>query len=649
MRIPKLDDRSVVRLAAEGGYVCNAAHQEHYSYDISGYQRVRRVETKFGKFKALTIEEQDGKGIRKNELVRRPRSTYLCWLSGFHRGRAFGPADAGRTLAAAGIGYTDGPGNGLLESAVICSNFGIRMMFQLPNGTSSKCYTRRELSALSKDYGRALDDEVVFLSGLGRITGRNYISDRDMLWVLVEHGDIDPLGLFLANYRRDPRGVVESFEAKTRRRLSFRQPRTNEGRIGRAELWEYVRVQFNRIMAIKAAEVRRRIAGRIASNIHFDAPLQYGSWGKIFDIPCIGIRPLIVNDPDVWYYWVGYATRLVGDATGKVPAVSIRANLAAVGSRRIPTASTIRFWHSQAIQNGVRGFSFWTLDFPGDLRDPRAYFGPLHGNPDHTTLPEERWTALLEISRQLKGQRIFLPPRSDVAVFVNLFGSLQQNWRRIFQTYCALASKKIFCNFVTDENILNKQTKLSAFKLLILPELGVIRARVLDSFYQFLQSGGAILLATTGKVISDKTEREPDRFLQVLPSKHKLRSRPRRVVVRDGKALVLAQGSICYTFPKGVPTVGSYSDRENHAAIINLPVGEGRIQVAGFDLFTVTRRTTLAQYLENYVRLCGCRNLSWVFDITIESIANTGANRVPSKRRKGVQIPHYLYAHDESP
>jgi hypothetical protein len=373
-----------------------------------------------------------------------------------------------------------------------------------------------------------------------------------MLWVLLEHGDIDPLGLFVANYRRNPKKIATSFKSETGHSLSFRSPRNDKDRIVRAKFWEYVRMQLDHVLSIKAIEIRKRMQGMLISNVHFDTPVQYGEWGQIFDIPCVGIRPAIVNDPDVWRYWVGYATRLVADATQKLPVVSIRFNLAAVGARKIPTKSTITYWHSQAIQNGARGFDFWMLDFLADRRDPRSYIGPINGNPDQSTIPKDRWNAMLEICRNLSGRKAFNPPRSDLAIFVNLFGSSPQHWQRLFQAYCVLASRKIFSNFVTDENLVYNRVKLAKFKVLIVPELTAVRVAVLNSLQRFVEEGGTILMAAFREVLPDRNAQSE--FMGILSARKKLERRPRNVLLRN-KKLVLRQRNLCYhrtfgTLPK---------------------------------------------------------------------------------------------------
>ncbi len=628
-------------------YVLNAYQTSFAQYDVSGYRRIHRTETPFGQYSPLDIRQRAMKHAKPRRNCRL-QAPYLLLLTGFRRGRKFGADEIGQTLASAGIGYTDGPGNGLLESVMIARKFGIRSIFQIPDGCSTKYYLDDELNQLSKEFGKNLDSEIDFLLNLGRMTGIDYVDDPQMLWVLVEHNNLDPFGLFVTNYRRIPTRIANVFKAETGHKLTFRSPRNNRERLARAEFWAFVRHRYDRVQATKAVEIRKRFPGIVASNIHFDSIVQYGEWGDIYDIPCVGIRPAITNNPDVWRHWVEYATRLVADATQKTPIVSIRTNLGAAGARRVPTAATTRYWHSQAVRNGVRGFAFWTLDFPGDTRDTRSYLGMIPGNPDPSTRPQERWNSLLTVASKLDKSRVFLPPKSGVGIFVNLFGSSTEHWRHVFAAYCMLATRKVFCNFITDQNIITKKVRLGDFKLVIIPELSAVRSSVIRAIAKYVGKGGFILVANADHMIMDQNLGSG--FVDSLFTYgSRLHRPPSKVLLPNREIVKLKRTSRRYCLPAGGVSVVATYQREGLPAIVDHKIGLGAVRHVGFDVFCgVVERSRICSFLDRFARDCGCKDLSWVFDVNLDNVSEITGRLKPdqasSPRVFQGELPLFLYA-----
>jgi hypothetical protein len=647
MRSAVLYTKAVDKLAEDGLYVFDAYQTSFTRYDVSGYRRIRRTETSFGQYKPLDLKEEAMKHVkpRRNCRLRVP---YLFLLTGFRRGRMFAADEIGRTLASAGIGYADGPGNGLLESSMITRKYGIRSIFQVPDGCSTRHYLDDELHELSHEFGKALDSEIDFLRKLGRITGADYLADPHMLWVLVEHDNLNPFGLFVANYRRIPKRIAKTFKAETGHKLTFRNPRTNKDRLVRAEFWAFVRHRYDVVQATKAVELRKRFRGIVTSNVHFDSIVQYGEWGEVYDIPCVGIRPAIANDPDVWNHWVGYATRLVADATQKAPIVSIRTNLGAAGTKKVPTAATTEYWHSQAVRNGVRGFAFWTLDFPGDTRDSRNYLGMIPANPDPSTRPQERWNSLLAVASTLNKSRVFIPPRSDMGIFVNLFGSSVKHWRHVFATYCLLAIRKVFCNFITDENIMTKKIQLGDFKLVIIPELAVVRSAVIRALEQYAEKGGHVLVANAYDMIVDQ---DLGRGLadSLFTYGRRLHRPSSKVLFPSHEIIRLRRTNAQYCLPVGGGSAAAKYQEEDIPAIVDRRIGSGVVRLVGFDMFCdVADRAYVASFLDKFARDCGCKDSSWVFDVNIDNVSNiTGRlkrDKAPFSRDLEGELPRFLYA-----
>lgn len=651
LRPETLSAEAANRLAAEGLYVFSAYQSNFATYDVCAYRRMRRTETAFGHHKPLALRRNAIKRLKPRRDCRL-RTPYLTLLTGFRRGRNFGADEIGYALASAGIRFADGPGNGLLESVMIARRYGIRPLFQLPDGCSTKYYLDEEMDALSKEFGKALDFEVEFLHGLEKLTGAEYVSDGEMLWALVEDNGLDPFGLFVANYRRIPARIAKAFERETGHRFTLHEPRNDHERLVRAEFWSFVRHRYNQVQAAKAKAVRKRFPGVVISNIHFDSVVQYSEWGAVYDVPGVGIRPAISNDPNAWRHWVGYATRLIADATQKNPIVSIRTNLGAAGNRRVPTAATTKYWHSQAVRNGVRGFAFWVLDFPGDSRDPRKYHGPIPGNPDLSTRPLERWHSLLDVAEQLRQSQVFVPPMSDVAIFVNLFGSSAEHWRHAFAAYSMLEARRVYCNFVTDENILSGKSQLANFKLILIPELSVVQSSVLRAFERYVRGGGIVVAINSQHLILDH-EFEGE-FINSLSTGQSKRESARYVILPNHKSIKLDAMTPQYSLPSdGVDVVASYSGN-GLPAIVDRSVGHGSVRVVGFDMLCDTdeRHENAGRFLKEFITSCGCKDLSWVFDICVENVPEvTGKLKKPRYSLSRVSesgFPRFLYADGDS-
>ncbi len=648
------------QLAREGGYVWDNQAVGYFTYDVAGYERVDRKDTPFGRHEVwdlpydLRPEPPTASGY---DVLDRP---YLNRLSGVHRGTRYSPDEFGRLLRDHGMYYVDDPGEGLLESLMMARKYGLRPTFSLPAFGLPLVYTRAELERHEADYAKALDEMVKWLRSLEPLVGRDLTRDPEQIWLL--YGllfDDNPFIAFVRKYETHANELESEFQATYGFRLpvaSFGQDPMSQAQ--RVRFWEYIRRRYAEVIAVRAEVARKKLAGRIVGNAEFDNIVDYLRWGKIFDMPGVNARPLLMENELGRRYWVGYAVRLASDLMNKPPMVSVRINVPGAGARVIPTPNTIKALFSQAIQNGAAGFYHWLYDFAADSRDPHAYSGPAFMNPDGSTLPTLRWNSTLEISRTLSRTRVFMPPPSEVGVFVSTDSCSLGRWKRIFSAYIELVQAGIWHRFVSDQEAVAGEVDLASYKVLFVPVLPFVRREVAEALERFVGDGGVLIcfgpdaLAHDIEAASLAPFRERLFGVLSVAEEQQVSSavlqwpRPRRIGIRGRSASLTpnSDAQVCGEYPHG------------KVAAVMHRTGNGLAILVGFELMdSYDHGADLGDDAERFawyrdvVRHLDLPDRSWVWKVSVENVRALTGESLPSlpEPDERVEFCSYMYRHGE--
>jgi hypothetical protein len=229
----------------------------------------------------------------------------------------------------------------------------------------------------------------------------------------------------------------------------------------------------------------------LIGNYHELPVYSFESLGKTYDHPAVAVRPLLLEDALMLRHYTAYFTQLFHDLTGKSPFVSVRVNLSAAGTRFVPGKDLIQSWYDQAVQHGAGGFYFWPRDYPMDQAEP--YDGPMIGNPEPATLPQERWEASLKACSHVATHRRFIPPAPQAAILVPGQAALlhREDWRRIYAAFSACAEARLHCGFLGDWQILSSGVP-AGVRLLLAPALEFVSPPLRAVLESFIRQGGRL-------------------------------------------------------------------------------------------------------------------------------------------------------------
>ncbi len=488
---------------------------------------------------------------------------------------------------------------------------------------------------------------------------KDYYNDPKQMWVLFCGGDLVPIDFFWHAVKKNYTAVNDEFKSKFGFNLPLMlKPETPVEKAHRIIFWNWVRKKYSTVDKLRADIFRKEVVGKgiLASNVHFDTQVDYPLYGAAFDEPGFAIRPQMTNNKLDWEYLIGYGTRLAADLTGKLPVISVRTNLGDSGSWIVPTAKTIKYWYSQAIQNGCVGFYMWEYDFPADTN---GYVGNSVGNPDSSALGKERWNTALEMSRELGTTKIFDPPKSQTAILVSLDANALGNygWKKTFSAYVDLCKARVFANFISDQAIKDNLDSLSEYKVVYIPFMNFEKREVAQKIIHYVRNGGIIISGDPTIFSYDLKGRSMTELRKELFGVEKISKRSKASSAKlDGSYDNLdirpySNEAYDLTADNSARVIGRYEDGK--AAITEKDFGKGKAIYFGIpilDIYLYSKKAgfreniDMYKFLDKIAGIAKTKNLSWIWDITVNNIKEvTGTIPVPvPKPVKAIKFRGYL-------
>jgi hypothetical protein len=659
-----LTDEIIDQLAVEGLNVVGAARGIHsYTYDITGYRRVQRLDTPFGKFQTWDTgpELTKNPGVHPECALDQP---YAIRLGGFERGAIYAPDRIGSMLREHEVIYSDGPGNGKYESALLARKYGLRVVFEASAYDVQMPFTKRQIAAFEPVW----EEQVVYMCDcckrLGDAVGIDLVYDPDNIWVSLIGVDVQPLDLLIDQVRRNYVEVDEDFRQEYGFDLPLaeasHEPRSVSRRI---RFWEYVRRRYSELALLQNTVLRRHVRGRIVGNLEFDTEPDYSLWGEAYDVPGFNLRTALFDDEIGYRYWVGYGTKLSADLTHRAPMISVRTNQVAAGPRIIPTPATTKYWYSQAIQSGAGGFYLWIKDFYGDQLDPNGYAGPCMANPDPSTRPKERWQSHLDAAKRLGRSRIFRPPASETGILVSIPSCAAGAWPDVFSAYVETLRAGIFPRFVSSVELRVSDAALSGLRLLLVPRALYEHRAVIRRLHDAVEAGLTMVIGDAESFSFDENGLANDEVIRLTGVESVApRSVLESVTVRQGGGEFSLDpyrpGHVLTPVPSG-DVAARYAD--GGAALVEHKIASGKVISCGvrvLDIYSAGIRELSgekpARYelLRHWREMAGARDDSWVFDVTIDNLGEvTGvAASALGSMDSSVRFAPFFYVHgiDES-
>lgn len=488
----ELSDHDFDRLAMDSPEIIGFVSGSTVDYDVAGYDRCSRKEVAPESLSKLERQRDECPAIPEQAAFE--DQPYLARLAGFRRRKEFGPDEIGALFRARDIAWSDGLGNGLYESLLICRKYGLGHVLEAPILGFPLPFLEGEWEDFTQAYRDYLGRFVEDLKTMEQIYGGKFTGAGQKFIVLWQKDY--PLSFFLRAYQRSPKEVCrELVNAIGMERLPI-TPQTPAERAALMRFWNWVREKQARLAAVQA-DVLREVLGsgiQVIANPHELPVLDFDGQARAFDIPSVAVRPLLLDDGLMLRQYMAYYAQLYHDLTEKRPMVSVRMNLSAATPMFVPGGSLIRHWYDQAVRHGAGSFYFWTRDYPCN-DDPSTYDGPIPGNPVAATLPMERWETSLDILGQLSTHKRFRQPEAEVYILIPTDSALlnRAEWRRIYTAFSVLAERRVFTRFIADRKI-EREGIPAHVRLLIAPELEFLSTQLQEKLETYLQAGGRLVV-----------------------------------------------------------------------------------------------------------------------------------------------------------
>ena len=519
----EISGRDFDQLALDNAEIIGFESGSTVSYDVAGYGRCARIEVSPESLPVCDVIEKENYQLPEEaSFIDEP---YFARLAGFRRRNIFGPDQIGEMFREQSIPWSDGLGNGLFESLLICKKYGLRHVIEAPILGFATPFLEGEWDEFRVCYRKIVQHLLEDLILMEPLYGGKFSGEEINLVVLWARDY--PLSNFMKAYQSAPGAVSAELETILGGDVLPIQPKTAGERLKLIRFWNWVREKQARIQIVQADILREELGSgaRIIANPHELPVLDFEGQGRAFDIPSVAIRPLLLNDELFLQHYVAYFSQLYHDLTKKLPMVSVRMNLSAASPQFIPSGELIRHWYDQAVRHGAGSFYFWTRDYPPDS-DPDTYDGPIPGNPVESTLPAERWETSLDILGQLSSHQRFVQPQAEVAILVPVDSALLncKEWRRIYTAFSALAEKRIFTQFISDRQIEQDGIPQNV-RMIVAPELEFLTSELIQKLETFIKNGGLLLVGSSdfydpeGKPISDLSscEKIPPALFDIFP------------------------------------------------------------------------------------------------------------------------------------
>ena len=583
-----------------------------YAYDLEAHTRIYRQPVEEGQYACFNqtdpfVEPRD---IAVPDGCAADHG-YLLRIGGFRRDTIFSPSEAARVLAGAGVNYADSLGNGLFEHLVLCRRSGIVPTFEAPSMGIALPFLESELPVFECLYRHHVTEFRDWIGRAEAVYGHALLDREGQPWVLYLR--VTPLMLFQLSINRKPRETAQELKARTGVDRLSAAARTPWERAGQARAWAFIRRRHMEVMGIMARVFREMVAptGVLIGNAHVLPIIDYELMGEVFDHPGVAARAGYIEEPSLREPYMGYGVRLFADLSCRLPIMSVRINTLAAGTRFIPGRDTIRRWFDQAVRHGVRGFYFWTTDYPS--REGQ-YFGSLPGNTDPSTRGRERWDAMLDCFRDIAPARCFVPPAGEIGILVPYEVLDTSGWRRVLGTFVELEAARIWSKLVSARDVERDRTCLAALRVLAVPALPFASNGLADGLEWYIKQGGVLIVG----------DRQFARF--------DIDGHPRR------------------------PPAGLCESQLGGDGEVDLPIGSGRVLAwadpgTGLAIESGDVAASLAEAARRWSAVAGALRLDrrdWVYQVKAANLHELTGDAPPDDRpapEPDVEPKHYLYEH----
>lgn len=615
-------------------------------YDIIGYKDIPR-----GAYRAWEVDAD----VSGTPLDAHPQFTgdrlYVARTGGVYRGEWYSPDEIGRLYRENGLFY-GGMGNSEVESIWIRKKYGLPHIEGVPGGEGSINFSgfsdqdyekyRDSLRAVMNRYKEKVEKKEA-------IYDISVISNPSTLWVLSGSGIVR---FFLDNLEENYDSINRTFREEKGFDIPLvADPSTPKEKAERSIFLQWVRTKMQGILALQMESFREHInpAGTVISNIHGEDVIDFETHGSIVDHPGPSGRAQFSTKELVLKYWDGYIFRMWRDLTDKTLFASSRINNGVVRARSIPTRNTVIYWHNQALQNGTVGFYQWLKDYgPRDpegnrIHRPLSFDGPAFANPDTSTRGEQRWNAVLDISRKLSRTKVFDPPTSKTGILLSFDTVNIHGWERVFSMYVELVKSGVWNSFISDREILNDTENLNNWEVIYIPAMDYTHTEVVEKLHSFVENGGT-LVAVDPQVFSydmngnDISHYRNDLFgingdvKEVTPESIRITSQS------PSERIHSETHSYRFTPSDESEVIGTYSD--GRPAVISNTVGDGRAIYWGSSLATIYLTSPYydreldgrARFYKDLEAEHGITDYSWIWDITVnnlETVTGSGEPDLP--------------------
>jgi hypothetical protein len=479
------------------------------AYDLEAYRRIVHRPVNDGQYPCFNQDEPfvEPRNITVPDGCAADHG-YLVRIGGFRRQTIFGPCEAADMLAAAGVSHADSLGEGLFENLVLCRRTGILPIFEAPSMGIALPFLETELPVFERLYRKHVAEFCDWIARAEAVYGQPLLPRAGHPWILYLR--TTPLMLFQLSARRKPQETVQELKAASGQHRLAVGARTPKERAGQAKAWAFIRRRHMEVHQVMARIFRELAApkGVLVGNTHTLPIMDYELLGQVFDHPGVAARAGYIEEPALREPYMGYSVRLFNDLSGRMPIMSVRVNTLVSGTRFIPGRDVIRRWFDASVRHGVRGFYFWTMDYPS--REGQ-YFGAFAGNTDPSTRPRERWDAMLDCFRDVTRARCFVPPAADVGILVPCDVLDTSGWRRVLGSFTELEAARIWSRLVPARTVEHDRKCLGALRALVVPSLPFASDALADALEWFVRQGGVLILGDRrfARFDMDGNERRP--------------------------------------------------------------------------------------------------------------------------------------------
>jgi hypothetical protein len=654
-----LSHNLILKLAIENGSSIEGMEDDWL--DSCAYEPVYRLRRPFGTFPVWDHVPQ----INAVKLRKRPdctiSQTYRNRIGGMRRLDLMSEDEVGQMLSENMIFDTTGPGNDEQESNRIREKYELRRTVFLPKVSSRNLDTIKNnfqgfhtvvdnspfLKVWEDEYSdlytKEIDDFIKDVKQWPNFSSLHPLENPQTIYLLFSHGDMTPIGYFLGAVEKDYNLVATKFKSEFGFDLPLDKPLITPRQYAqKIKFWLWVRKRCSEMAKLKAKVFRDKIQnGLVVGNIHFECEWDYERLAEAYDWVGASFRPtLLPEDDDLGrLYWTGYGARLFGDLTDKPQMVSVRSNTLGACPRVMPSASSLTYWHNQAIQNGCVGFYIWMHEYPFS---PGDYSGICYGNPDKSTLPMVRWNTHMRISKQLGHTKVFIPPKAETGIFVSLTSCALRElgaWKKVFSTYIELCRAKVWNNFVSDQEIQEGSESLERFKIIYIPSMMFEHESVVKKILEYVYNGGTVVCADPAVFSYNMEGKDISHYRRELFG---VENAGTKTLKDKNIGLIAEYSGICihpysagyFLQPiKPVKVLGNYKDG-NPAVTLN-NYGKGKALLFGvpiLDIYSAGIRTfddiekkedisRLSLY-KKFEKDANIEDQSWIWDITVYNLKN---------------------------